>query len=161
MIDAWVETELGGANLGDKRRTRRAMQTLQTFWKRPNASIPEASGSAAEIQGIYGLLSAPTTSVEAIREAHAGATAKRVADCEEVLILQDTTELSFNTLQATEGLGPLSGDHSRGLMMHSALVVDPAGVPQGLLHQEVWARDAEEVGKRASRRKRPRLNGYA
>ena len=155
MIDAWVETELGGADLGDKRRTRRAMQTLQTFWKRPNASIPEASGSAAEIQGIYGLLSAPTTSVEAIREAHAGATAKRVADCEEVLILQDTTELSFNTLQATEGLGPLSGDHSRGLMMHSALVVDPAGVPQGLLHQEVWARDAEEVGKRASRRKRP------
>ena len=154
MVEAWVEEELTGLHLGDKRRNRRAMQTLQTFWNRPNASIPEASGSAAEIQGIYGLLSAPTTSVEAIREAHAGATAKRVADCEEVLILQDTTELSFNTLQATEGLGPLSGDHSRGLMMHSALVVDHAGVPQGLLHQETWARD-EEVGKRHTRRKRP------
>jgi len=154
MIDAWVETDLGGVELGDKRRTRRAVHTLQTFWNRPNASIPEASGSAAEVQGIYGLLSAPTTSAEAIREAHAGATANRVADCEEVLILHDTTELSFNTLQATEGLGPLSGEHSRGLMMHSALVVDPAGVPQGLLHQQVWARDPEEVGKRHSRRKR-------
>lgn len=155
MIDEWVETEVGGANLGDKRRTRRAVQTLQTFWNRPNASIPEASGSAAEVQGIYGLLSAPTTSAEAIREAHADATAKRFANCEEVLILQDTTELSFNTLEATEGLGPLSGEHSRGLMMHSALVVDPAGVPQGLLHQQVWARDPDEVGKRHSRRKRP------
>jgi hypothetical protein len=154
MIEAWVETDLGGVNLGDKRRNRRVVQTLQTFWNQPNASIPEASASAAEVQGIYGLLSAPTTSAEAIREAHAGATVKRVADCEEVLVLQDSTELSFNTLQATEGLGPLSGEHSRGLMMHSALVVDPAGVPQGLLHQQVWARNPEEVGKRHSRRKR-------
>ena len=154
MIEAWVETELGGVDLGDKRRTRRVMRTVQTFWNRPNASIPEASGSAAEMQAIYDLLSAPTTSPEAIREAHAGATVGRVADCAEVLILQDSSELSFNTLEATEGLGPLSGEYSRGLMMHSALVVDPAGVPQGLLHQEVWARDPEEVGKSHSRRKR-------
>jgi hypothetical protein len=155
MIEAWVESELGGVDLGDKRRTRRVMQTVQTFWKRPNASIPEASGSAGEMQAIYDLLSAPTTSSEAIREAHAAATVKRISDCEEVWILQDSSELSFNTLQATEGLGPLSGPYSRGLMMHSALVADLAGVPQGLLHQEVWARDPEERGKSHSRRKRP------
>jgi hypothetical protein len=154
MIEAWVETELGGVDLGDKRRTRRVMRTVQTFWNRPNASIPEASGSTGEMQAIYDLLSAPTTSAEAIRATHAGATVKRVADCEEVWILQDTSELSFNTLQATEGLGPLSGEYSRGLMMHSAVVVDPAGVPQGLLHQEVWARDAEETGKSHNRRNR-------
>lgn len=154
MIEAWVENELGGVDLGDKRRTQRVMQTVQTFWNRPNASIPEASGSAAEMQAIYDLLSAPTTRPEAIREAHAVATVKRAADCEEVLILSDSSELAFNTLEATEGLGPLSGEYSRGLMMHSALVVDHAGVPLGLLHQEVWARDPEEVGKSHDRRKR-------
>jgi hypothetical protein len=154
MVEAWVETELGEVDLGDKRRTRRVMRTVQTFCNRPNASIPEASESVAEMQAIYDLLSAPTTRPEAIREAHAGATVKRVEDCDEVWILQDTTELSFNTLLATEGLGPLSGKYSRGLMMHSALVVDPSGVPQGLLHQEVWARDPEETGKSHSRRKR-------
>jgi hypothetical protein len=154
MIEAWVETELAGANLGDKRRTRRLMRTVQTFWKRPNASIPEASESAAEMQAIYDLLSAPTTDPEVIRAAHARATVKRVEDCEEILILQDTSELSFNTLKATKGLGPLSGKYSRGLMMHSALAADPAGVPQGLLHQEVWARDEEETGKSHDRRKR-------
>lgn len=154
MIEAWVENELGGLDLGDKRRTRRVMQTVQTFWNRPNASIPEASGSVAEMQAIYDLFSAPTTRPEAIREAHAAATVKRAADCEEVLILQDSSELDFNTLEATEGLGPLSGEYSRGLMMHSALVANPAGVPLGLLHQEVWARDPEEVGKSHDRRKR-------
>ena len=154
MIEAWVETELAGADLGDKRRTRRLMRTVQTFWNRPNASIPEASESAAEMQAIYGLLSAPTTHPETIRAAHGASTVKRIEGCDEVLILQDTSELNFNTLQATKGLGPLSGKYSRGLMMHSALVVDPAGVPQGLLHQEMWARDAEETGKSHDRRKR-------
>jgi hypothetical protein len=153
MVEAWVEEELAGLDLGDKRRNRRAMQTLQTFWNRPNASIPEASGSVGEMQAIYDLFSASTTRVEALREAHAEAVVGRIADCEEVWIVQDSTELSFNTLRATEGLGPLGGEHSQGLMMHTALVLDLAGVPQGVLHQETWARD-EEVGKRHTRRKR-------
>ena len=154
MIETWVEAELSSLDLGDKRRTKRVMQTVQTFWNHPHASIPEASRSVSEMQAIYDLFSAPTTRVEAIRAAHGAATVKRIEGCEEVLVLQDSSELSFNTLQATEGLGPLSGKYSRGLMMHSAMVTDLAGVPQGLLHQEVWARDAEATGKSHSRRKR-------
>ncbi|HET6230772.1 MAG TPA: IS4 family transposase [Longimicrobiaceae bacterium] len=153
MIEAWVENELGSVNLGDPRRNRRVKQTVQTFWNRPNASIPEASESVSEMQAIYDLVSAGTTRVEAIREAHAEAVVRRVSGCEEILIAQDSTELSFNTLRSTEGLGPLSGRYSLGLMMHTALVIDPAGVPQGVLHQATWARDAEG-GKRQSRRER-------
>jgi hypothetical protein len=153
MVEAWVEAELAGLDLGDKRRNRRVMQTVQTFWNRPNASIPEASGSVSEMQAIYDLFSASTTRVEAFRQAHAEAVVGRISHCEEVIIPQDTTELGFNTLRATEGLGPLSGKYSLGLMMHTALVIDPAGVPQGVLHQETWAR-SEEVGKSQSRRKR-------
>lgn len=153
MVEAWVEEEFASLDLKDQRRDRRVMQTVQTFWNRPNASIPEASGSVSEMQAIYDLFSAPTTCVHAIRQAHAEAVVKRVADCEEVRILQDSSELSFNTLRSTKGLGPLSGKYSLGLMMHTAMVIDPAGVPQGVLHQETWAR-GEEVGKSHSRRKR-------
>lgn len=153
MVEAWVAEELSSLDLGDKRRDRRVMRTVQTFWNRPTASIPEASESVSEMQAIYDLFSAPTTRVEALRQAHAEAVVRRIAGCTEVRILHDSTELSFNTLQATEGLGPLSGKHSRGLMMHSALVINEAGVPQGLLHQETWAREGE-VGKSHSRRKR-------
>lgn len=73
MVEAWVESELATLNLGDKRRNRRCMATVQAFWNTPDASIPEASRSPAELQGIYGLLSAETTDVEAIRQAHANA----------------------------------------------------------------------------------------
>lgn len=153
MVETWIEAEFEALDLRDKRRNRRVMQTVQTFWRRPNASIPEASASVSEMQAIYDLFSAPTTHVEAIRRAHAEAVVRRVAGCEEILIVQDSSELSFNTLRATEGLGPLSGKYSLGLMMHTALVIDPAGVPQGVLHQETWARDAE-AGKSHDRRKR-------
>jgi hypothetical protein len=155
MVEAWVERELATLDLGDRRRNRRCMATVQAFWNTPDASIPEASRSPAELQGIYGLLSAETTDAEAIRQAHADAVVGRVQECGEVLVLHDTSELAFNTLRATEGLGPLSGPYSRGLLMHSAMAVDTAGVPQGLLHQEIWARDEREMGKRHTRRQRP------
>lgn len=155
MVEAWVESELATLDLGDKRRNRRCMTTVQAFWNTPDASIPEASRSPAELQGIYGLLSAETTDAEMIRQAHADAVVERVRGCKEIRVLHDSSELAFNTLRATEGLGPLSGPYSRGLLMHSAMVVDPAGVPQGLLHQEIWARDEGEIGKRHTRRQRP------
>lgn len=154
MIEAWVESELATLDLGDKRRNRRCMATVQAFWNMPDASIPEASRSPAELQGIYGLLSADTTNPEAIRQAHASAAVKRVEGLGEIYVLHDTSELAFNTLRGTEGLGRLSGSYSRGLMMHSAMVVDPSGVPQGLLHQEIWPREEADVGKRHTRRQR-------
>lgn len=154
MIDAWVEEELQTLQLGDERRERRCKQTLQTFWQKPTATIPEASGSEAETQAIYGFFQAETTDPAAIRRAHAEAVVKRIAKHAEVLVVHDTSELAFNTLQKAEGLGPLDGSHSRGLKMHTALVIDPDGVPQGLLHQEVWARDEAELGKRHTRRER-------
>lgn len=154
MVEAWVESELATLDLGDKRRNRRCMATVQAFWNTPDASIPEASRSPAELQGIYGLFSAATTDPEAIRQAHAAAVVKRVEEVEEIYVLHDTSELAFNTLRGTEGLGRLSGSYSRGLMMHSALVVDRSGVPQGLLHQEIWPRDEAKVGKRHTRRQR-------
>src|SRR5207237_9666425 len=101
-------------DLGDKRRNRRCMATVQAFWNTPDASIPEASRSPAELQGIYGLLSADTTNPEAIRQAHASAVVRRVEGLEEIYVVHDTSELACNTLRGTEGLGRLSGSYSRG-----------------------------------------------
>ena len=55
----------------------------------------EASRSPAELQGIYGLLSADTTNPEAIRQAHASAVVGRVERFEEIYVLHDTSELAF------------------------------------------------------------------
>ena len=71
-----------------------------------------------------------------------------------MLAIQDTTDLDFTHHPATAGLGPLDHPALRGLKVHSVLAVSEAGIPLGLLHQAVWARDPEQVGKRHQRRQR-------
>jgi hypothetical protein len=71
-----------------------------------------------------------------------------------VLAVQDTTYLSGQPTVAL-GLGPLERPTQRGLFVHSTLAVTTAGVPLGLLAQQVWARDPAQVGQRHQRRQRP------
>ena len=60
-----------------------------------------------------------------------------------VLLAQDTTGLSYNTLHQTTGLGPLGESHGRGLFLHSLQAFRLDGIPLGNAWAEVWAR-AEE-----------------
>jgi hypothetical protein len=67
-----------------------------------------------------------------------------------VLAVQDTTELDFSAQPSKQGLGALSKKDAHGLKVHSVLCVSPVGVPLGVLHQKVWARE-----------KNRRTTGYA
>lgn len=150
----WAEQELRHARLGDSRRVDRAVQLLQAWSAQPEQSIPLASGGAAEVKGAYRFLENDAILPAALIEAHADATAERARSQVEVWVAQDTTALNFTAHPATQGLGPLDSIYTRGLKMHSALVFTPEGVPLGLVHQQVWARDPEAVGQRHRRRQR-------
>ena len=69
--------------------------------------------------------------------------------------MQDTPEVNWTSLRATTGLGPLGHTACQGLLVHSTLAITPERVPLGLLAQQVWARDANDVGKRARRKQLP------
>jgi hypothetical protein len=71
-----------------------------------------------------------------------------------VLAVQETTEVNWTAHPATTGLGPIGPPKQQGLMVHSTLAFTPERVPLGLVAQDVWARDAEKVGQRATRRQR-------
>jgi hypothetical protein len=60
-----------------------------------------------------------------------------------VFLAQDTTPLSYNTLQKTTGLGPI-GDHAhpgRGLLLHTLQAFRLDRIPLGSAGAELWARD--------------------
>jgi len=48
----------------------------------------------------------------------------------------------------------LQNQHQCGLLLHTTLAVTPAGVPLGIIDQQIWARDPEQWGKRHRRRTR-------
>lgn len=69
-------------------------------------------------------------------------TAAEVSQREVVLSVEDTTYLDYGKILAKrEGYGP-QGKGGNGLLLHSALAVDPEnGQPLGLLWQKLWNRE--------------------
>ena len=147
----WIVEELATADLGDKRRKRRAMAAIADMAARPQGSVLQFSATMAEAKGAYRLLSPQSERAQdhdlatSVRDGLSDACVRRMAAAEVVLAIQDTTSFDFHTHRATTGLGPLGGGHDgqsgHGFFLHTTLAVSAAGVPLGVLWQKTWVRD--------------------
>ena len=153
-MESWVRQEVETGIFGDARLDRRLMSTLEALASSPTSSVPQACGSWAATKGAYRFWSSKRVTPEAIRGSHARSTQARIDGQRRVLVVQDTTELDFTHHPKTRGLGYLSAPTHSGLLVHSSMVVSVEGVPQGLIHQQVWTRDPTTKGKRHQRHKR-------
>jgi hypothetical protein len=153
--DSWAVTEFAEAELGDARRTQRLIALATTLAQRPGASLPEACGDRAMLKAAYRFFDNAAIEPQDLLASHVSATLPRLATVPLVLAVQDTTELDWTAHPATTGLGPLGHPAHRGLLVHTTLALTPERVPLGLLAQQVWARDADAIGKRATRKQRP------
>jgi hypothetical protein len=140
--------DLSRADLGDPRRVARAKQVLARLAAQPNASLPDALVTDAELEGAYRLFSNDHVSFEQLFDVHAAGTADRARDAKLVLALHDTTTCMFRHADPKE-VGYLNTGKA-GFPLHMALLVDTHnwGRPFGLTHAEVLPRD-----------KRPRKRG--
>lgn len=140
---SWAERELGSAQLGDARRTRRLVQIISRFMAKPLALIPEASISWAEAKATYRFMDNVKVEADAILAPHRVRTLDRAAAHEVVLAIGDTAMLDYTDHPLTMGLGPLADLEHHGLLLHPTLVVTPQRVPLGLIDHFVWTRDEE------------------
>ena len=153
--DLWAQEELAGADFGDKRLTKRFMQIVSDIAAQPEASIPQACGDEGATKATYRFLNNENVTPEAIRASHRGKTVERVKGYKVVLAVQDTTSLNYTAHKATSGLGPIDGNGSNGMHVHSVLAVSSDGIPLGLVHQQVWSRDPEKKRSKEERKKLP------
>lgn len=91
---------------------------------------------------------------QAIRDAHGEQLYRRLLPPQRILALTDTTDLDLSSKPQMQGVGPLGATEQQGLKVHSVLVASDAGVPLGLAHQQVWARDPATKGHSKDWRKR-------
>jgi hypothetical protein len=150
----WVKEELQYANLGDARLNKRLIRLVNDLSEQPTATIPEACGSASATKAAYRFFASSNVVPDDIRDAHQRATVERIKKYDTVLVIQDTTDLDFTNYPWIEGLGYLNIVSQLGLKVHSAFAVSSDGVPLGLIHQEVWSREIENIGKRHTIRQR-------
>lgn len=151
---AWAEHELGRAELGDARRTRRlvALATVMgdgrarrcgdvrgVGWPEGRVSVLLECGGPPRVD--------PGESCGGDGGADGGGAGGAGG--------AGYDDAERQPPPRNDRLGALDTPRQRGLLLHTTLTLTPDRVPPGIVAQEVWARDPAAVGKRATRTQRP------
>ena len=149
----WAEANFGAAELGDRRRTRRLVDTAECLAQRPQGSLP-AHFAWNPLRAVYRLCNRPEVTHPAVTATHFDRTRSQMEQVgDPVLILHDTTELNFTTHGALTGTGPVGDGVGRGFLQHNslAIVADTQQV-LGLAHQRVTTRAPAPEGETRTQR---------
>src|SRR4051795_7521270 len=163
---SWVDQELAGSAFKDERLGRRLRKLLVQLAEAVGARIPLACQDWASTKAAYRFLANEAVSEAEILAGHFHATRSRVTAADGlILVLQDTTELSYQRARP-ERIGAITTAPSRreangrlrmhtvcGLLMHASLAVTAEGLPLGPAAIKFWTR-AKFKGTNALKRRR-------
>jgi hypothetical protein len=154
----WAERQFGAVELGDVRRTRRAVVLAEQMARHPAASLPDQAGSWSATKAGYRWFDRQAVTFEALQSPHWGMTRQAAGEPGVVLMIEDTTELDFTAHRRTSALGPIGDGGGRGFLLHSTLAVDPAGAGRvlGLAYQMLFCRQATPEQETRTERKQRR-----
>jgi Transposase DNA-binding/Transposase Tn5 dimerisation domain len=140
-------------DLGDKRRDERFIKIVENIVKQPGSSIPGYTKRWYDTKATYEFFKNEDIKLEAINAAISGYGAVQ-ADQQQLLIVHDTSTISYNDLEA-EGLGYIDNAAGKGIFCHNSIAITTSGLPLALLNQVIWSREASELGKSAKRKQKP------
>jgi len=133
-----------GLDLGDVRRNERFITIIENITSQPGSSIPKQSEGWYDTKATYEFFKNGSISVEELKKVIELYGASQVAGLGQVLVIHDTSNISFNDLQA-EGLGYLDSKVGRGIMCHNSIAVSTEGLPLSLVHQHSYIRPLEDL----------------
>jgi hypothetical protein len=128
------------AQLGDKRRTKRLIQTADQMISRPGGTLPKMMNKPAMLDAFYRLCNHSKVTHAAVMDSHVAGTRERVAAHDGVLLfIHDTSELDYTGLKSIADMGRIGNGSCRGYLCHNSLAVDPAtretlGLTSQILH---------------------------
>ena len=143
--EGWGAREFSGISVGDKRLGERIKKIAEQMGARPQASINHACGDWADAKAAYRLFDNEKIKSTEILRPHRQRVIERMVGQEQVLVIQDTTDLNYTKHKKTKGLGSIGGvEETAGLIVHTAMVATTEGLPLGVLCQQVWGREERE-----------------
>ena len=129
-VDRWAEEQFGDCELGDARRTRRAVRAAALFAADPSGTTPVQTETWDECKAVYRLFDNEAVTFAGLAGPHWARTRARTSG--HFLLVNDTTIVSFDGHRQISGLGIVTSGTAQGFLLHSALMVD--------------ARDGEVIG---------------
>jgi Transposase DNA-binding len=154
----WADYTFGSVHLGDVRRTKRAVAIASAIAQEPAASLPAQMPDEAALEATYRFLQTPDVSYEQLSRPHVEQTREQARAQQQVLLIQDTTEVDYQQHPTTTGLGPIGNGTHQGYLLQSVLAVVPESREVlGLMHQEPFLRQPAPKGEtRREREQRER-----
>ncbi len=145
----WVHEEFKCLKLNDKKNVKRLEFIMESIAKSPESSINKASGDWKNSKAAYRLFQNEKVEVSKILEAHQNETKRRSEDFSTILLVQDTSYISYNNHNSVVGLGKIGENKNSegvvvgamGLCMHTTLAVSQEGIPIGIANQSIYARN--------------------
>jgi len=146
MLDlerSFGEVHFGGAELGNKARTRRLVSLAEALVRRPSGTLPQKINEPAALHALYRLLERPEVTHASVLAAHQAETHRRIAEHEgPLLAVSDATDLDYSGLNSLGDLGTIGNGSGRGYICQNVLVVDPRdrqviGLANQVLHTRV------------------------
>jgi transposase-like protein len=154
----------GHAQLGDRRRTARLVETFNLMQRHPGGTLPDKLSTPADLRAFYRLCDADEVTHEAIISAARQYTVARIADSSgPVLIVHDATELDYSSLTSlADDLGQIGKGNHLGYICHNVLAVaadtgDVLGLVDQILHCRDEAPENETLREHRERETRESL----
>lgn len=135
----WALHEMGFSDFNDARLTQRAVKITATLLQHPNQSIPAGCGSWKDTKATYRFFENDKVNSGSMLSSHRDETVARCAPFQTILVAQDTTTINLTNKQVS-GLGRIGEGTLQGFFTHSALAMNTAGVPLGILYQKTYVR---------------------
>ncbi len=143
----WMEDELAGLELGDKRLAKRCQLLLERFAADPQASVNGVCRGWKETVAAYRFFDHKAVDEHRVLAPHRDATLQRMKEHAVVLVVQDTTELDYTRRhRIVEGAGPLNDESRVGFFDHVQVAFTPGRLCLGVLQTAFWGRDWETFG---------------
>jgi len=153
-IDKWAEQNFGGCDLGDARRTKRAVKFAAQVATHPDGSTPTQTEVWADCKAAYRLFDQDDVTFDALCAAHWKLTRERARAGGTWLLIGDTTEISIGLQRNVSGLGPTGDGIGQGFLLHSSLMIDAeSGEIAGLAGGELFHRQPVPKNETLTQRK--------
>jgi hypothetical protein len=153
-VNTWAAEQFEACDLGDQRRTARAVTMAAQFAANPSGSTPEQTETWADCKAAYRVFDCEDVTFSGLATPHWQRTKAQTSG--HYLLLGDTTTISFDGRRNISGMGIVSSGSAKGYLVHSALLisVDSSHQVLGLAGQTIGYR--QSVPK--TEKQRERLN---
>ena len=142
------EVNFSQAQLGDARRTKRLVKSVDLMCRRPGGTLPQKFNNPKDLRAFYRLMDCDEVTHEAILSTHRVVVLKKILESGiTVLNICDSTEMDYTTHESLNELGQIGNGNHRGYVVQNCVAVDAeTGGVVGLCNQVLHHRD--RVGKK-------------